>query len=222
MNKRLERARLAAAAAVVIAAMAGVWGSSPAQASERVGDVHLAMRSVPGSNMIAGTNTATPIGYARFCVEMPDECGNGNGRGGKVALTPANFEQLRRINDEVNTRIQPLTDIEHYGEIERWTYPDDGYGDCEDYVLLKRRTLIEGGWPAETLLITVVRDKQGDGHSVLTVVTDKGDLVLDNQEAAIKLWHETGYRFVKRQAQGFPDRWVSLGDVLAPATVGQN
>ena len=27
------------------------------------------------------------------------------------------------------------------GVVERWSYPDDGYGDCEDYVLLKRRAL---------------------------------------------------------------------------------
>jgi transglutaminase-like cysteine proteinase BTLCP len=30
--------------------------------------------------------------------------------------------------------------------VERWSYPNDGYGDCEDYVLLKRRILIESGW----------------------------------------------------------------------------
>ncbi len=89
-------------------------------------------------------------------------------------------------------------------------------------MLLKRRTLISLGWPAETLLIAVVRDKRGDGHSVLMVATDHGDLVLDNQEAEILPWYETGYRYVKRQKQGDPDAWVSLGDVGAPATVGRN
>jgi hypothetical protein len=29
-----------------------------------------------------------------------------------------------------------MTDLEHWGTIEKWSYPDDGYGDCEDYVLL--------------------------------------------------------------------------------------
>ena len=65
-----------------------------------------------------------------------------------------------------------MTDLEHWGVVERWNYPDDGYGDCEDYVLLKRRMLMQAGWPREALLITVVRDKKGDGHAVLTVKTD--------------------------------------------------
>src|SRR5216684_4346526 len=84
--------------------------------------------------------------------------------------------------------------------------------DCEDYVLLKRRMLMEAGWPREALLITVVRETSGDGHAVLTVRTDRGDFVLDNQNAAIVLWSESGYRFVKRQSQSDPNIWVSLGD----------
>jgi predicted transglutaminase-like cysteine proteinase len=47
---------------------------------------------------------------------------------------------------------------------------------------------------------------------VLTVKTDKGEFVLDNQEERILLWSETSYRFVKRQSQTDPNRWVSLGD----------
>lgn len=215
MHTRLERVLLAAAMVV-----AGVL------AAPTVGDAasrqQLAMLPSFAAHIEAGAVTSTPIGYARFCEATPAECGQDNGRAGKVALGVDDLAQLKEVNDAINARVQPLTDIEHYGEAELWTYPDDGYGDCEDYVLLKRRTLIGLGWPAETLLITVVRDRKGDGHAVLTVITDRGDLVLDNQEAAILLWHETGYRFVKRQAQGHPDRWVSLGDVLAPATVGRN
>ena len=37
-----------------------------------------------------------------------------------------------------------MTDMDHWGAVEKWSYPDDGYGDCEDYVLLKRRMLIAG------------------------------------------------------------------------------
>ena len=105
-----------------------------------------------------------------------------------------------------------MTDMEHWGVVERWNYPDDGYGDCEDYVLLKRKMLMQAGWPREALLVTVVRDKNGDGHAVLTVKTDKGEYVLDNQIDEIRLWSDTGYRFVKRQSQADPNVWVSLGD----------
>jgi predicted transglutaminase-like cysteine proteinase len=103
--------------------------------------------------------------------------------------------------------------------VERWNYPDDGYGDCEDYVLLKRRMLMQAGWPRQALLITVVRDKRGDGHAVLTVKTDKGEFILDNQNEEILLWSDTGYRFVKRQSQNDPNNWLALGDGRpAPAT----
>jgi predicted transglutaminase-like cysteine proteinase len=67
------------------------------------------------------------------------------------------------------------------------------------------------------LLITVVRDGKGDGHAVLTVKTDRGELILDNQNAAIVPWYESGYRFVKRQSQSNPNVWISLGD-QRPAT----
>ena len=108
------------------------------------------------------------------------------------------------------------SDLEHWGVVEPWSYPDDGYGDCEDYVLLKRRIFIQSGWPREALLVTVVRDKNEEGHAVLTVITDKGDYVLDNQNEDILIWSETGYRFVKRQSQSDPKVWVSLDD-LRPA-----
>ncbi|WP_163609120.1 transglutaminase-like cysteine peptidase, partial [Klebsiella pneumoniae] len=91
-----------------------------------------------------------------------------------------------------------------------WTYPVDGKGDCEDLVLEKKRRLIALGVPREALLITVVRDLNGDGHAILTVVTDRGDYVLDNFSNEVKLWHETGYRFIKRQAQTDANQWVSL------------
>jgi len=125
-----------------------------------------------------------------------------------------------KVNAWVNNRVKRITDQEHWGVVENWNYPDDGYGDCEDYVLLKRRMLMQAGWPREALLITVVRDKKGDGHAVLTVRTNRGEFVLDNQESEILPWNKTGYRFVKRQSQANPNIWVSLGEPrAAPPTV---
>ena len=168
-----------------------------------------------------GDTTRSPIGWVEFCADNPGDCRGGATQPRDIVITQTAWKDLLRVNRWVNETVKPLTDMDHWGVIEKWSLPSDGYGDCEDYVLLKRKMLIDAGWPREALLITVVRDKKGDGHAVLTVVSDHGDLILDNQEAPILLWHETGYRFVKRQAQGDPDRWVSLGDVLAPATVGR-
>jgi predicted transglutaminase-like cysteine proteinase len=109
--------------------------------------------------------------------------------------------------------------MDHWGVVERWNYPDDGYGDCEDYALQKRKLLMQAGWPREALLMTVVRDHNGNGHAVLTVKTDRGEYILDNQTNDILLWADTGYRFVKRQSQSDPNVWVSLGEPrAAPAT----
>jgi len=159
-----------------------------------------------------GESARPPIGWIEFCTEMPRECVGGATAARDVILTQKTWLDLVRVNQWVNENIKPLTDLEHWGVVEKWSYPDDGYGDCEDYVLLKRRMLMQAGWPRSALLITVVRDKKGDGHAVLTVRTDKGEFILDNQNEEILAWTDTGYRFVKRQSQADPHVWVALGD----------
>jgi predicted transglutaminase-like cysteine proteinase len=166
-----------------------------------------------------GEPTRPPIGWVEFCVEYDPECKTKPSTPRDVVLSNQAWKDLIRINLWVNTNVKPMTDMEHWGVVERWNYPDDGYGDCEDYVLQKRKMLMQAGWPREALLITVVRDKNGDGHAILTVKTDRGEFILDNQTDEIVLWTDTGYRFVKRQSQSDPNVWVSLGEPRGtPAT----
>ena len=106
--------------------------------------------------------------------------------------------------------------------MDRWDYPSDGYGDCEDYVLLKRKMLMEEGFPRQALLVTVVKDEQGDGHAVLTVKTSKGEFILDNMQDEVKSWERTPYRFVKRQSQHDQNVWVGIGTpVSSPLMVSR-
>lgn len=163
-----------------------------------------------------GTSTRAPAGWTDFCAQTPRECDSRPLDARDVVLSQKAWKDLVQINAWVNDQIKPMTDMDHWGVIERWSYPDDGYGDCEDYVLLKRRMLMQAGWPRQALLITIVRDGKGEGHAVLTVKTDKGEFILDNQEEQVLLWSETSYRFVKRQSQTDPNVWVALGD-LRPA-----
>ena len=158
-----------------------------------------------------------PVGHVEFCAGMPQECAAMPGRAMRIVLTSVSLAELDRMNRYVNARIAPVTDAELFGVAEKWSYPIDR-GDCEDYVILKRRMLIDGGWPPSALLITVVRDEKGDGHAVLTVATDKGDLVLDNQRDEILPWQRTGYQYVKRQSQADPSAWVFVG--TGPAAPG--
>ncbi len=184
----------------VAALAAGIVASAANAASER--PLFIAV----------GTSARAPIGWLEFCSEYAPECEAKPLEPRDVVLTTKAWKDLARINKRVNETVKPITDLEHWGVVERWNYPDDGYGDCEDYVLLKRRLLMQAGWPRQALLITVVRDKRGDGHAVLTVKTDRGELILDNQNQDILPWSETGYRFVKRQSQGDPNIWLALGD----------
>ena len=168
-----------------------------------------------------GGAARAPTGWKEFCAEYAPECDTSEIAARDATLTSQAWNELVRINQWVNDTVKPMTDLEHWGVTERWNYPDDGYGDCEDYVLLKRRMLIQSGWPREALLVTVVRDKKEEGHAVLTVTTDKGDYILDNQNEDIFLWWKTGYRFVKRQSRPNPNVWVSLGNsrpAIATAT----
>lgn len=159
----------------------------------------------------AGANTSSPIGWVEFCESNPKECAVPTLKPASITLDETSWREIVRINAAVNKEIAPVTDLEQHGVVEVWSYPDNGKGDCEDYVLEKRRRLMRAGFPRQALLITVVRDKRGDGHAVLTVKTDRGDFILDNQAAKVLAWSETGYRFIKRQSQETPNRWVSLG-----------
>jgi predicted transglutaminase-like cysteine proteinase len=177
--------------------------------------VGMAPQSIVASELLyiaTGEVTRPPIGWVDFCAEHTFECKVAPSAPRDVVLTNKTWTDLVRINKWVNENVKPMTDMDHWGVVEKWSYPDDGYGDCEDYALLKRRMLSEAGWPREALLMTVVRERNGDGHAVLTVKTDKGEFILDNQEEKILLWSETSYRYVKRQSQSDPNRWVSLGD----------
>ncbi|BAQ17821.1 hypothetical protein GL4_2384 [Methyloceanibacter caenitepidi] len=153
--------------------------------------------------------TLPPIGYVNFCRARSAECRPSRRFTDRIQLTPARAAALRKVNVAVNAAIAPVTDMDLYGEIERWTYPDK-QGDCEDYVLLKRRILIQRGWPATALLITVVRDENNEGHAVLTARTDRGDFVLDNKVNQVKAWADTPYTFVKQQSARNPLVWISL------------
>ena len=58
----------------------------------------------------------------------------------------------------------------------------------------------------------VVRQKNGDGHAVLTVRTSNGDYILDNLEPRILAWTDTDYTFLKQQSARNSGVWVSIDD----------
>ncbi|MGC5777890.1 transglutaminase-like cysteine peptidase [Methylobacterium sp. NFXW15] len=156
-----------------------------------------------------GPPTRSIAGWADFCRRMPEECTIDPAQPKVIPLTLATWRTLRSVNARVNGRIKPMTDKAHWGVVDRWDFPDDGFGDCEDYQLLKRRMLAERGLSRRALLMTVVIDDINEGHAVLTVRTDRGDFILDNKTDEIRPWKRVPYSFVKRAGQE-GTAWVSL------------
>ncbi|MCA1242587.1 transglutaminase-like cysteine peptidase [Stappia stellulata] len=162
--------------------------------------------------MEVGGATRAPAGHVGFCSENPSECRSQNRNAVVVKLDRERWNELLAVNAEVNRQIRPVTDVELFGVEEYWTFPSSGAGDCEEYVLEKQRVLQKRGWPKSALLITVVKDTNNSGHAVLTVRTDQGDIILDNQIEAVLPWYSTPYRFVKRQSARNPAKWAAISD----------
>ena len=180
--------------AIVLALLLPATGTGPAMAA---------------GFMKTGGYTSQPIGHYEFCKRNPSECRIRPRDNGPEILSKDLWNKIVSVNLSVNHRIKPMADVDIYGSDEVWDYPH-GVGDCEDYVLEKRRILNDEGFSLANLLITVVRKQDGEGHAILTVRTDRGDFILDNLTDAVRPWEDTGYWFLKRQASNHTGRWVTI------------
>ena len=204
----LRAVRGAVAGIAALAGLAGLAGAAQAQV----------LASLPAE---AG---ATPLGAAKplaawvtFCQGYAAECAVDPAEPARITLTQAVWNTIVAVNRRVNKTVRAMTDMDHLHVADRWDLAEDGIGDCEDFQLLKRRLLAEAGLPRRAMRMTVVIDEKGEGHAVLTLITDRGDLVLDNKTGAVLPWHRTGYVFVKRESQD-AIAWVSLGGISSPVT----
>lgn len=197
--------------AIAGAVLLGLACAAPGAQALAAGDKTIPHARVHGE-------ASPPIGYVGFCSSHPDECAPKGEVVKRIDLSPERWLQLREVNGFVNGKISPVSDLELYGKPEFWTYPTDA-GDCEDYLLLKKRYLEGMGFPASTLLITVVLDEKNEGHAILTVAAKDGDFILDNRRDDILRWSDTNYRYLKRQSAADPRRWVALVKT-APAVAG--
>lgn len=160
-------------------------------------------------SMLVGGLTSQPIGHYDFCKKHADDCKVLSQDTVAPNVTDFGWKTLKEVNERVNSRVVPMTDMDIYGQEEVWAFPEDK-GDCEDFVLEKRKELIAKGFPVSDVLITVVRKPDGEGHAVLTVRSSKGDFILDNLNNDVKLWTETPYSYLKRQASFDSGRWVTI------------
>ena len=149
-----------------------------------------------------------PPAFKEFCAREKSLCST-SGSARMVELTAARKAELAKVNTSVNQRIDEQRDFETSGVDDRWELAKYR-GDCEDIAILKKSELMKLGWPASVLLLTVARSG-GEGHTVLTVRTSEGDLVLDNMTSAIRVWSHTPYRYFARQSQSDGRSWERIG-----------
>jgi predicted transglutaminase-like cysteine proteinase len=208
MGQRL-RGRVRAGFWLCVATTAAFHASTSSSASE-MGALPLATPSIA-----AGTQARPMKAWVKFCEQAPRECEVDRAEPALIPLTYEVWRKVVAVNLEVNNAIKPRSDRVHWGVEDRWDYPDDGFGDCEDYQLLKRKILVEAGLPRRAMRMTVVIDDEGAGHAVMMVRTDKGDFILDNKKDEVLPWTSTGYTYVKQEGSNGLG-WASLGGRSSP------
>ncbi|MDF1875828.1 transglutaminase-like cysteine peptidase [Sulfurimonas sp. SAG-AH-194-I05] len=95
-------------------------------------------------------------------------------------------KQLNIVNRYLNQLLPQYDDVTRNQE-DYWASPKEflitGYGDCEDYAIIKYFTLIKLGFDEKKLFLTTVHEQYTGGyHMVLSYFKDKkkSPLVLDN------------------------------------------
>ena len=161
-----------------------------------------------GTVMETKGNVFAPPAFYPFCSREPGLCSTTGGNK-VVALQSELRSELKQVNRSVNSRIIELPDRAISGKDDDWRVPTIS-GDCEDIAILKKLELMRRGWPASALLLTVALYR-GEGHTVLTVRTSEGDLVLDNLTNSVRDWSSTPYNYFARQKQGDGRRWERIG-----------
>jgi predicted transglutaminase-like cysteine proteinase len=171
--------------------------------------VTLSATSASATMQTAGPALAPRAFYA-FCKRDPGHCNSSSGE--KIVRLTSGLEgQLKAVNAAVNRQVSEASDRATQGVADDWRLPGR-VGDCEDFAIAKKSALMRRGWPASALLLTVVREDFGDGgHTVLTVRTTKGDLILDNRSGRVKDWRKTPYNYYARQSQTATGRWERIG-----------
>jgi predicted transglutaminase-like cysteine proteinase len=97
-----------------------------------------------------------------------------------------NDEQLKKINLYLNALLPQFDAITHKQE-EHWATPKEflevGYGDCEEYALIKFYSLLRLGFDADKLYLLIAKEKFRGGRHMVVAYFDtpkRAPLILDN------------------------------------------
>jgi predicted transglutaminase-like cysteine proteinase len=170
-----------------------------------IGSMGTATPALAWTQMPTGAPAIPPAGFLGFCAKHLPECLTRSQEPTTIELTDERLRALEAVQTTINASITPRLDPAHV-----WDYSTDGTGDCNKYALTKRRDLLAEGFPRGAVLLATATTERGEGHLVLVVRTDRGDLVLDNRVQHVVDWSVLPYHWVSVQSQQSPVRWVSI------------
>lgn len=151
-----------------------------------------------GSFTSQSRSITAPSGFVPACKRYAWLCSGT--KTGRAMSDGEALDVLRKVNGIVNSRVRAVSDRSNSGRSEDWTLPLNGRGDCEDFVLAKKKLLLDKGFRSDRLAVTVVLDRRGNNHAVLIARLESGDYVLDNLSGSVKSWNSTGYTYLARQS----------------------
>lgn len=125
----------------------------------------------------------------------------------------ASKAKLIQVNRFANAAILYTDDRQAFHAADYWATPAQslkGRGDCEDYALLKYASLRALGFSEDQLRIVVVKDlRAGIGHAILSVKSDGGIFILDNQDNRV-LRHDSVLRYAPIYSVNAKGRWINI------------
>jgi len=180
---------------LLLAAVLVGGSASSSQAIPRCGPLEIPVAKVDGP----------PTQYVDFCRRHPASCVlDGEPI---IEWTAELHQRLSDVNARVNEEVDFVSDMDNLGVEEDWSFPRDCRGDCEDFVLEKRKRLVDLGFPRASLTIAFAfHEVQFFPHAILLAETTTGTWVLDNLYEEVLCWDAVPYRYTRREQ---PDgTWV--------------
>ncbi len=169
---------------------------------EATAEVGLAQTMIVTALIFQAATVSLPFAWLEYC-----------GRTMEIGCRVDRISQtdVAWVNYSINAGIRPADDdLQH----DVWTaFPEDRRGDCDDYVMSKRRALIALGMPVDRLSIVAGTADRPDGrrekHLILEWRDDNGDVwVLDNLDpASIYPPGDGPYTFIEESRQGAGVLW---------------
>lgn len=161
---------------------------------------------------LGGPDTTLP-GWEHFVEKNPDsEIVTNTDPGSDVKFTDNRLSQLESVNNSVNSSHRYVSDAPGSDE---WELMGPGEtGDCDDFTMTKMQELIDKGWPASDLHPTVCyidQDGKSEGHSVLTVDTDRGTYVLDSRHDEVVVADDGLYQAYTWDQRLNGGSWFTIG-----------